>query len=61
VECVPRPGEACGDRFYAAYPEHAARQRRRDALARFRQARLSWLGEDHPLWLDEFCRSLGDA
>ncbi len=66
-DCAPRPGEPCGWRFYAGRGEDgvARRQRQADALIRFRQARLSWLagavGEDHPLWMDEFCRSLQDV
>jgi hypothetical protein len=51
----------CGHRAAAAYPGQVWEQRRRDALVRYRAARLSWLGEDHPAWLDEFCRSLGDV
>jgi hypothetical protein len=64
--CVSLDGP-CGWRFYAApHAEGIAEaQRSREALTRFRQARMSWLagavGEDHPLWLDEFCRSLGDV
>ena len=63
--CVPRPGEYCGQRCYehlaATYPhrpELLAARRRQDAHARFRQARLNWLGEDHPLYPAEFIDSL---
>lgn len=53
-ECRPPLGEACGDRCYAAFPDQAADRRRRDALHRWRTARMGWLGEDHPAWIDEF-------
>jgi hypothetical protein len=58
--CVP--DGACGSRFYGAlerdYPPGeaaviAARYRRADAWERFRQARMSWLGEDHPEYVGE--------
>jgi len=60
--CVSLDGP-CGHRCYAmlADPWQVAQARRRDALVRYRAARLAWLGEDHPAWLDEFCRSLGDV
>lgn len=42
VPCVPRPGEACGDACYAmlADPWQVAQARRRDALVRYRAARV---------------------
>jgi hypothetical protein len=50
--CVPRPGEACGQRCYellaaehGGRPEVLAAARRADAYERFHRARLSWLGE----------------
>ena len=58
---APEPGEACGDRCYAMLaagypdrPEVLAAVRRADAFTRYHQARLAWLGEDHPGWLGEF-------
>jgi hypothetical protein len=58
---APEPGEACGDRCYALLareypgrPEVLAAARRADAFTRYHQARLSWLGEDHPGWIEEF-------
>jgi hypothetical protein len=55
------PGEACGDRCYAMLaagypdrPEVLAAARRADAFTRYHRARLNWLGEDHPGWIDEF-------
>lgn len=53
--CVPRPGEFCGQlhyeslaRDYPARPELLAAAKAADACQRFYQARLNWLGEDHP-------------
>ena len=57
-DCAPRPGEWCGQQFYEAYPRHAAAQREKDARARWRKARLSWLGEDHPDYEAESTRQL---
>lgn len=61
TDCVPRPGEECADAHYAMlardYPDRAdvvAAARRSDAYIRWKQARLNWLGEDHPGWLEEF-------
>lgn len=58
---APEPGKACGDRGYAMLaaeypdrPEVVAAARRADAFTRFHQARLTWLGEDHPGWIGEF-------
>jgi hypothetical protein len=60
VECVSidRP---CGWRNYAMLqrdypdqPDMLVRARRADAWTRFHQARLAHLGEDHPLYFDEF-------
>jgi hypothetical protein len=31
-----------------------AAARRADAFSRYHRARLNWLGEDHPRWLEEF-------
>jgi hypothetical protein len=65
-ECVSLDGP-CGWRFYADRGDDdvTRRQRQTEALIRFRQARMNWLaravGEDHPLWMDEFVRSLGDV
>jgi len=61
VACVPRAGEACGQRCYeqlaADYkdrPEVLAAAKASDAYERFHQARMSWLGEDSDGYLDEF-------
>jgi hypothetical protein len=61
VACVPRIGEACGQRSYEMLardypdrPEVEAAARSADAYERFHQARLAWLGKDHPRYLDEF-------
>ena len=35
------------------------RAKRADAWTRFHQARLAHLGEDHPLYLDEFIGGFG--
>lgn len=53
--CVPVPGEECGDRFYFRHvpPERAEAERRTDAVYRWRQARLAWLGKDHPAYAEE--------
>jgi len=60
-DCVPRPGEPCGAACYAMLardyldrPEVLAAAQRADAFTRYHQARLSWLGEDHPGWIEEF-------
>lgn len=55
--CVSLDGP-CGWRFYAAYPGHAEAQQERDARTRWRRARLSWLGEDHPDYEAEEIRQL---
>ena len=59
--CVPREGEFCGQRCYETLardyldrPEVLAAAKTSDAYERFHQARLAWLGEDHPGYLDEF-------
>ncbi len=64
-DCVPRPGEPCGqacyDRLTLAYPgrpELVAARKRHDAFARFHRARLNWLGKDHPLYVEEFIDGL---
>jgi hypothetical protein len=55
TDCVPGPGESCGQLFYATLgPGRLAAERRADAVYRWRDARLSWLGRDHPGYLDEF-------
>jgi hypothetical protein len=61
VDCVPRPGEFCGQLHYESLardfpdrPGMLAAAKRGDAFTRYHQARLSWLGEDHPGWLAEF-------
>ncbi len=60
-ECVPPPGEACGDHFYAACPPgRVAAERRADAVYRWRMARMSYLGEDHPAWLAEWLAWMQD-
>jgi hypothetical protein len=57
LDCVSLEGE-CGWRTYARLavedPEAIPRWKRADAFERFKAARLAWLGEDHPLYLDEF-------
>jgi hypothetical protein len=57
---APEPGEVCGDRCCAMLarehpgrPEVLAAARRADAFTRYHQARLSWLGEDHPGYVEE--------
>jgi hypothetical protein len=59
--CVPPPGQSCGQacyemlaRDYPGQPEVLAAAKRADAFTRYHQARLSWLGEDHPDYLEEF-------
>jgi hypothetical protein len=61
ADCVPRPGEQCADACYAMlardYPERPdvlAAAKSADAFTRYHQARLNWLGEDHPLGIEEF-------
>ena len=61
ADCVPRAGEFCGQvcygvlaRDYLDRPEVLAAAKRADAFTRYHQARLSWLGEDHPGYADEF-------
>lgn len=58
---MPRPGEFCGQACYELLarecpdrPEVLAAAKRADAFTRYHQARLNWLGEDHPGWLGEF-------
>jgi hypothetical protein len=67
-ECVPRLGEFCGQRSYEMITrDHPgdtamlARWKRADAYTRFGQARLNWLGKDHPDYLAEFLDSCGTA
>lgn len=64
--CAPRDGEFCGQRCYEMlardYPgrsEVVAAAKASDAYTRFHEARLAWLGEDHPLYLDEFIDGYG--
>jgi hypothetical protein len=59
--CVPLSGVPCGQACYdhlaLTYPhrpEVLAARKRTDAFKRFCQARLNWLGEDHPLYVEEF-------
>jgi hypothetical protein len=59
-DCVPRPGEFCGqlcyesiERDYPGRPDLLERAKAADAYVRWRLARASWLGEDHPGWLVE--------
>jgi hypothetical protein len=64
ADCVPRPGEFCGQlcyehlaRDYPDRPGLLADAKRADAYQRWHRARLNWLGEDHPLWFKEFLNS----
>ena len=64
-DCTPRPGESCGQRCYEMlardYPDRPAMlasRKRADAHTRFHRARLSWLGKDHPLYVEEFIDGL---
>ena len=66
ADCCPRPGEYCGqlcyeslERDFADRPEMLERAKLSDAYERFHRARLSWLGEDHPLWFEEFLNASG--
>jgi len=66
AECVPRAGEYCGQlcyealaRDYPGEPELLARFKAADAYTRYRMARLSWLGEDHPEHFAEWLAGLG--
>ena len=63
ADCVSTGGP-CGWRSYAMIerdhpdrPEMLARWKRADAYTRWKQARLDWLGKDHPRWFDEFLDS----
>ncbi len=65
-DCVPRPGEFCGQACYehlaAEYPdrpEMLAAAKRADAFTRYHAARLGWLGEDRPGWFAEFLDGCG--
>lgn len=53
--CVPRDGEYCGQAsgVTADDPGMLARAKAADAYVRWRLARASWLGKDHPGWLME--------
>ena len=61
-DCTPRDGESCAELCYERLaarcpgrPEALApAAKRADAFTRYHRARLSWLGPDHPLYLDEF-------
>lgn len=61
ARCAPGP-EGCGAAFLASLddPRQVAEWRRRHAQRRWRQARMSWLGEGHPGWLDEWLDYLGE-
>jgi len=66
ADCCPRPGEYCGQLCYESLaldypgrPELLARAKAADAYERFHQARLNWLGEDHPAWFEEFLNGSG--
>lgn len=66
ADCVPRDGEFCGQlhyemlaRDYPGRPGMLARAKLADACERFHRARLNWLGEDHPLWMEEFLDASG--
>lgn len=62
ADCAPRPGETCGQSFYAALgPAELEAACRTDAVYRWRQARMACLGEDDPAWLDEFIAGLADG
>ena len=59
--CAPRPGESCGQlhlealaRDHPDRPEMLANARRAHAFARYHQARLAFLGTDHPDWVAEY-------
>jgi hypothetical protein len=41
-------------------PDVIAAAKRADAYMRWKEARLNWLGKDHPSWLEEFVDSLAD-
>jgi hypothetical protein len=67
ASCSPRPGEFCGQlhyemvaRDYPDRPELLARAKAADAYERYRQARLSWLGEDHPDYVEELLGGWGE-
>jgi hypothetical protein len=60
-DCVPREGEFCAQACYEMLardhpdrPEVLAAAKSADAFTRYHQARLAWLGEDHPDWIGEF-------
>jgi hypothetical protein len=64
--CVPRPGEFCGQLHYESLardfpdrPELLTAAKSADACQRFNQARLSWLGEDHPQHFTEMIDGWG--
>jgi hypothetical protein len=64
-DCTPREGESCGQRCYeslardyADRPGLLPARKRQDAYTRFRNARLGWLGKDHPLYVEEFIDGL---
>ncbi len=66
ADCCPRPGEYCGQLHYEALardypdrPEMLERAKLGDSYERFHRARLNWLGEDHPLWMEEFLDGSG--
>ncbi len=65
VPCISLDGP-CGwknyemlARDYPDQPDMLARAKRADAWTRFHQARLAFLGEDHPRWLTEWIEGFG--
>lgn len=46
-------------RDFPGHPGMVARAKRADAWARWHQARLVFLGTDHPLYFDEFVDGFG--
>ena len=64
ADCVPRPGEWCGQLYYEAMardqpdqPDRPARAKAADAYIRWHQARLNWVEGDDVAWMEEFLSS----
>jgi hypothetical protein len=64
ADCVPRPGEFCGQLCYehlaADYPgqpDILVRAKAADAYTRFHRARLAWVKGDDEAWMTEFLSS----